>query len=111
MLRMGEPAKAGPCITDNGNFIVDVDFGTITNPANLHVQLKLLTGVVETGLFIDMAEKGTSRQGGGGHTFCGCTDRLTCSLLWTRRWYSCHHTETMNSPVKDGTFQLCSALE
>lgn len=73
---MGEPAKAGPCITDNGNFIIDVDFGPITDPASLHSKLKLLTGVVETGLFIDMAEKGTGSIAiplAGGLTMVYCT--------------------------------------
>jgi hypothetical protein len=55
---MGEPAKAGPCVTDNGNFLIDVDFGVIADPVSLHRDLKLLAGVVETGLFINMAEKG-----------------------------------------------------
>lgn len=57
VLRMGEPAKAGPCVTDNGNFLIDVDFGTIADPEGLHKEIKLLAGVVETGLFINMAEK------------------------------------------------------
>jgi hypothetical protein len=57
---MGEPAKAGPCVTDNGNFLVDVDFGTIADPEGLHKEIKLLAGVVETGLFINMAEKGST---------------------------------------------------
>jgi ribose 5-phosphate isomerase A len=54
-LRMAEPNKAGPVVTDNGNFILDVDFGKIEHPAKLHRKLKLLTGVVETGLFVKMA--------------------------------------------------------
>ena len=42
-------------ITDNGNYILDCHCGKIENPVNLHHQLKLLTGVVETGLFTRMA--------------------------------------------------------
>jgi len=57
VLRMGGSAKAGPCVTDNGNFLIDVDFGLIDEPARLHQSLKLLPGVVETGLFINMAER------------------------------------------------------
>jgi len=41
--------------TDNGNYILDCNFGYIKQPADLHAKLKALTGVVETGLFIDMA--------------------------------------------------------
>jgi ribose 5-phosphate isomerase A len=48
--------KVGPVITDNGNVILDVAFGLITKPAELERKLKKLTGVVETGLFVQMAD-------------------------------------------------------
>ena len=48
--------KVGPAVTDNGNFILDVDFGPIPNPKELDKMLKLLPGVVETGLFIATAD-------------------------------------------------------
>ncbi|MEM3578641.1 MAG: ribose 5-phosphate isomerase A [Candidatus Bathyarchaeia archaeon] len=48
--------KVGPLVTDNGNFIVDVDFGLIKNPAELERKLKTISGIVETGLFVDMAD-------------------------------------------------------
>ncbi|MCU5376304.1 ribose 5-phosphate isomerase A [Bacillus cereus] len=45
-------------ITDNHNVIIDCIFPqNITNPANVHTQLKMITGVVETGLFVNMASK------------------------------------------------------
>ncbi|RWS44786.1 ribose 5-phosphate isomerase A [Bacillus mycoides] len=45
-------------ITDNNNIIIDCVFpNNISNPANLHDQLKMITGVVETGLFINMTSK------------------------------------------------------
>ena len=47
--------KVGPVITDNGNVIIDSDFGLIHNPAQLECKLKALPGVVETGLFVKMA--------------------------------------------------------
>ncbi|RLV93825.1 Ribose-5-phosphate isomerase [Spathaspora sp. JA1] len=56
-LRSGGKAKAGPVITDNHNFLLDADFGNVTNPKKLHDQIKALVGVVETGLFTDLAEK------------------------------------------------------
>lgn len=56
-LRQGGAAKAGPVVTDNSNFIIDADFGEIQDPRHLHEQIKLLVGVVETGLFIDNACK------------------------------------------------------
>jgi len=48
--------KVGPVITDNGNFIIDASFGSIPQPAELELKLKGITGVVETGLFIKMAD-------------------------------------------------------
>jgi len=50
-------AKAGPVVTDNGNFIIDVDFGRITNPQELNLKLLQIPGVVDTGLFVNMATK------------------------------------------------------
>lgn len=47
----------GPFISDNGNYILDCDFGEINNPAELHHQIKSLVGVVETGLFVGNATK------------------------------------------------------
>ncbi|MGN4443483.1 ribose 5-phosphate isomerase A [Bacillus cereus group sp. MYBK79-1] len=45
-------------MTDNNNVIIDCVFPQyITKPANLHTQLKMITGVVETGLFINMTNK------------------------------------------------------
>ncbi|MEI5907807.1 ribose 5-phosphate isomerase A [Bacillus spongiae] len=41
-----------PFVTDNGNYIVDCDFKAIDHPKSLDRKLKLITGVIETGLFI-----------------------------------------------------------
>ncbi len=50
--------KMGPVVTDNGNFILDLKFPKpITDPAKVAVDLKMIPGVVETGLFIDMADE------------------------------------------------------
>ena len=54
ILREGK-GKVGPVITDNGNVVIDADFGLIHKPAELESKLKRITGVVETGLFVDMA--------------------------------------------------------
>ena len=48
--------KVGPVITDNGNFIIDADFAQISEPEELNTRLKLISGVIETGLFIEMAD-------------------------------------------------------
>jgi ribose 5-phosphate isomerase A len=42
-------------ITDNHNYILDCWFGQIENPAALNTALHAIPGVVETGLFINMA--------------------------------------------------------
>jgi ribose 5-phosphate isomerase A len=47
--------KVGPVVTDNGNVILDANFGFIPKPAELERRLKVLPGVVETGLFVRMA--------------------------------------------------------
>ncbi|KAF8314996.1 ribose-5-phosphate isomerase [Clavulina sp. PMI_390] len=63
--RLGSPdaklrmavAKAGPVVSDNGNFIIDAPFGPeyMAQPLELLTRIKMLTGVVEVGLFIHMA--------------------------------------------------------
>jgi len=56
VLRMAQ-AKAGPLISDNGNFIIDVNFGDITDPGDLNLKILMIPGVVDTGLFIGMTSK------------------------------------------------------
>jgi len=48
--------KVGPLVTDNGNFVVDADFGPVDDVKGLNLQLKLIPGVIETGLFVGMAD-------------------------------------------------------
>jgi len=55
VLRQGKQ-KVGPVVTDNGNFILDVEFGVINNPEKLDARLKMVPGVLETGLFVGMAD-------------------------------------------------------
>jgi len=40
-----------PFISDNGNFIVDVHLGAITDPELLNTTINNIPGVVESGLF------------------------------------------------------------
>jgi ribose 5-phosphate isomerase A len=51
-----DKGKVGAVVTDNGNYIVDVDFGPIDNAEELNRQLKLIPGTIETGLFIGLAD-------------------------------------------------------
>ena len=48
--------KVGPVITDNGNLIADVYFRSLRRPEIVHEKLKKIPGVVETGLFLGMAD-------------------------------------------------------
>jgi ribose 5-phosphate isomerase A len=48
--------KVGPVVTDNGNVIIDAHFGLLHKPAELENRLRTLPGVVETGLFVKMAD-------------------------------------------------------
>jgi ribose 5-phosphate isomerase A len=45
-----------PVVTDHGHYILDCHFGSIEDPAALNTTLHLMPGVVETGLFVDMAD-------------------------------------------------------
>jgi len=55
-LRQAE-RKDGPVVTDNGNLVLDCDFGEIDEPAALAVDLSALPGVVEHGLFVGDADE------------------------------------------------------
>uniref|UniRef100_A0AAR5P8C9 Ribose-5-phosphate isomerase n=1 Tax=Dendroctonus ponderosae TaxID=77166 RepID=A0AAR5P8C9_DENPD len=57
MLRMAVN-KAGPVVTHNGNFILDwTNFDQTLEWKNVNQELALIPGVVETGLFIQMAQE------------------------------------------------------
>src|SRR5687768_1786591 len=43
-------------LTDNGNYVLDCRCGEIPDPARTERELKALTGVVESGLFVGMAD-------------------------------------------------------
>jgi ribose 5-phosphate isomerase A len=57
--------KVGPVITDNGNFLVDADFGRIEKPSQLDRRLRSIAGVLETGLFIGLADRAFIGQRNG----------------------------------------------
>ena len=58
--RDGEPVR-----TDGGNLIYDVACGRIPEPAALAAALKAVTGVVEHGLFLDLADRALIGGPGG----------------------------------------------
>jgi ribose 5-phosphate isomerase A len=51
--------KDGPVITDNGNFIVDCEFGRIDNPGTMETAISEIPGVIESGLFCGFTQKTT----------------------------------------------------
>jgi ribose 5-phosphate isomerase A len=60
-------------LTDNGHYIIDCSFGSIGDPALLNGQVNAITGVMDNGLFIRMAnlviagcKDGTTRLFGNG---------------------------------------------
>lgn len=59
ILRQSGSSKAGPVVTDNGNFIIDANFGQIdvNDVSKLNDILQHISGMVETGLFVNMASK------------------------------------------------------
>lgn len=48
--------KDGPVITDNGNFVLDSNFGIINKPEALALKISSIPGVVEHGLFSNVNE-------------------------------------------------------
>jgi ribose 5-phosphate isomerase A len=48
--------RGGVYLTDNGNYILDCRCGEIRDPESTERGLKLLTGVVDCGLFVGMAD-------------------------------------------------------
>jgi ribose 5-phosphate isomerase A len=59
----GEPTlraaerKDGPVVTDNGNLVLDCDFGVLSDPGPLATALATIPGVVAHGLFVEMADE------------------------------------------------------
>ncbi len=54
-LRMASK-KDGPVVTENGNFILDAHFPKIDDPLDLEIELNNIPGVVENGIFADIAD-------------------------------------------------------
>jgi len=49
--------KGYPFITENGNLILDTTFKKINDVANMELELKAITGVMEVGLFSKHANR------------------------------------------------------
>jgi len=55
-LRLAGRGKVGPLISDVGGVVIDVRTGPIEDPKGLEEELRSLPGIVETGLFIGLAD-------------------------------------------------------
>ena len=51
-------------ITDNGNFVLDVDFGSIEEPVELGARMSRIPGLVEHGIFENLDELYLARGSG-----------------------------------------------
>ena len=68
VLREGK-GKLGPIITDNGNMVFDAMFGLIQDPTLLAIKVKMIPGVVETGLFVGLTDIAIFGSGSGTQIF------------------------------------------
>jgi len=50
-------ASNSPYTTDQGNYIIDADFGLINNPVELSNKLSQIEGIIGHGLFINLADR------------------------------------------------------
>jgi ribose 5-phosphate isomerase A len=66
VLRCGADGK--PFVTDNGNYIYDCRFNGISDPSAVQERLKSRAGIVETGLFLDLATVALIADGKGVET-------------------------------------------
>ncbi|MGE0701270.1 MAG: ribose-5-phosphate isomerase RpiA [Hyphomicrobiaceae bacterium] len=64
-VRMRLTSEGAPYITDNGNHILDCALGRIEDAELLQDLLKSVPGVVETGLFLDVADTAFVADGNG----------------------------------------------
>ena len=68
--RMGATAKLRQSernrvsVTDQGNLILDADFGIVKDPEKLAKELSTITGVVEHGIFVEVSEVHVARFAG-----------------------------------------------
>jgi len=60
-----EVMEGEPFISDNSGYIIDCDFGKLNDPEALEIEINKIPGVIENGLFIDLADEviAGSKQG------------------------------------------------
>jgi ribose 5-phosphate isomerase A len=63
-VKLRQSEKNRVFITDQGNLIIDADFGIIKDPETLAKELSAITGVVENGIFVEVSEVHVARLAG-----------------------------------------------
>ena len=63
-VRLRHSEKNRVSVTDQGNLILDADFGIIQDPEKLSSVLSTVTGVVEHGIFVEVSEVHVARLAG-----------------------------------------------
>ena len=66
-MKLRQDANGNPFVTDEGHHILDCNFGQIPDPPALARKLSDMPGVVEHGLFIDLATMVLVRERREGH--------------------------------------------
>ena len=61
----------GKFVTDNGNRIIDADFGIIKDPKTLERKLKMIPGILEVGIFCSMTDTVIMGTESGSETIYG----------------------------------------
>ncbi len=72
-LRMGI-TKDGPVVTDNGQFVIDANFKAGADLREIDRQLHFIPGVIETGLFFDLAVQ----------VLVGSATGMTVKTMWRK---------------------------
>lgn len=63
-VKLRQSEKNRVSVTDQGNLILDADFGIIKDPEKLAKGLSTITGVVEHGIFVEVSEVHVARLAG-----------------------------------------------
>ena len=81
-----------PYRTDNGNYIFDCIFPSLSQPCELEISLNKIPGVVENGLFIGMADLVISLDGKNQTNFLKKRRKVNGSndlcVIWSNRGFS-----------------------
>ena len=62
--KLGPAERRGEALTESGNYLVDVHVDPVYSPDEIEYQAKQVPGVIETGLFMDYADRVILYNGG-----------------------------------------------